>query len=385
MHFSDYKSGFEIRTTRLCKRVLLFHHFLEYDGLVKSLDFHYDFETQKDFTFIESITSYGYIKNPNGSYSQKNLPPTTFTYQKHTWNKDLKTISKENLVHVPAGIYDRMYQFTDLFNEGVSGILSEQANGWYYKQNLGNGEFSSAKCVSPKPSFAGLGSQLQLADLDANGGKQLVNYSEEPRGFFELTDEEEWLPFKNFQTLPNINFNDSNTRMLDLNGDGKAEILISEDNVFSWYESEGKDGFRKFHRTEKPLDEEAGPAIVFADSTQSIFLADMSGDGLTDIVRIRNGEVCYWPNLGYGKFGTKVLMDNAPLFDSNDAFNPAYIRLADIDGSGTTDIIYLGKNKFTCWNNLSGNSFNSSPFEIDGFLTFIITLQSQLQICLAMV
>ena len=37
------------------------------------------------------------------------------------------------------------------------------------------------------------------------------------------------------------------------------------------------------------------------------------GDGLTDLVRIRNGEVCYWPNLGYGRFGAKVTMDNAPL------------------------------------------------------------------------
>ena len=47
-------------------------------------------------------------------------------------------------------------------------------------------------------------------------------------------------------------------------------------------------------------------------ATQSIYLADMSGDGLTDLVRIRNGEVCYWPNLGYGRFGAKVTMDNAP-------------------------------------------------------------------------
>ena len=40
-------------------------------------------------------------------------------------------------------------------------------------------------------------------------------------------------------------------------------------------------------------------------ATQSIYLADMSGDGLTDLVRIRNGEVCYWPNLGYGRFGAQ--------------------------------------------------------------------------------
>src|SRR5690606_7053546 len=40
--FSNYRAGFEIRTTRLCRRVLFFHHFTgqgEYDGLVKSLDF----------------------------------------------------------------------------------------------------------------------------------------------------------------------------------------------------------------------------------------------------------------------------------------------------------------------------------------------------------
>ena len=85
------------------------------------------------------------------------------------------------------------------------------------------------------------------------------------------------------------------------------------------------------------FDEEKGPHLVFADGTQSIYLADMSGDGLTDLVRIRNGEVCYWPNLGYGRFGAKVTMDNAPWFDRPDLFDQQRIRLADIDGSGTTD------------------------------------------------
>ena len=67
----------------------------------------------------------------------------------------------------------------------------------------------------------------------------------------------------------------------------------------------------------------------------------MSGDGLTDLVRIRNGEICYWPNLGHGRFGAKVTMDQAPRFDQPDQFDPRRIRLADIDGSGTTDLIYL--------------------------------------------
>lgn len=368
--FSEYKSGFEIRTTRLCKRVLLFHHFTELPGgsaLVKSLNFEYDTSSEADFTFLKSITAYGYIKKPDETYTHKTLPPTEFGYQKHDWNKDVKTISSEDLVHAPVGLDEPNYQFTDLFNEGLSGILTEQANCWYYKHNLGNGHFEQAKLVSPKPSFAGLGSHLQLADLDADGGKQLVSYGVQPKGYFELSDEDEWQPFRTFDNLPNIDFSDANTRMLDLNGDGRPEVLITEDNVFTWYESEGRKGYKQAYKTPKSFDEEKGPHLVFADPTQSIFLADMSGDGMTDIVRIRNGEICYWPNMGYGKFSAKVGMDNAPVFDHPDSFNPAYLRLADIDGSGTMDIIYLGKNKFSCWKNLSGNSFSATAFEIETF------------------
>lgn len=374
--FSDYKAGFEIRTTRLCKRVLLFHVFDELavkpdksdkKTLTRSLNFDYDTSTQQDFTFLKKITSQGYIKKPDGNYSHKKMPAMEFEYQKHDWNKQIKNISPDNLIHSPSGLDDQQYQFTDLFNEGLSGILTEQAGGWYYKHNLGDGKFAHAKLVSPKPSFSGLGAQLQLADLDADGGKQLVGFGREPRGYFELNDDNEWLGLHSFKNMPNIDFGDPNTRMLDLNGDGRPEVVISEDNVFTWYASEGRNGFSAARKTSKPFDEDEGPHIVFADSSQSIYLTDMSGNGMTDIVRIRNGEVCYCPNLGYGKFGAKVAMDSAPVFDHSDAFNPAYLRLADIDGSGTSDIIYLGKNKFTCWKNLSGNRFGTTPFEIEPF------------------
>jgi len=368
--FSEYKSGFEIRTTRLCKRILLFHYFEklpEGSALVKSLNLNYDTSIENGFTFLTSLSSFGYIRKPDGTYTSKELPDLEFEYQKHELNNDLKFITTDNLVHSPVGLDEQLYQFTDLYNEGLSGILTEQANGWYYKHNLGNGNFEQAKLVSPKPSFSGLGRQLQLADLDADGGKQLVSYDSEPKGFFELDDENKWQPFRYFETIPNINLRDPNTRMVDLNGDGIADVLISEDNVFTWYESEGRKGIKNIHKNYIGDDEETGPRIIFADLEQSIYLSDMSGDGLMDIVRIRNGEVCYWPNLGYGKFGAKVSMDNAPLFDHPDTYNPMYIRLADIDGSGTSDIIYLGKNNFTCWLNLSGNSFHTIPYVIEVF------------------
>jgi len=375
--FSDYKPGFEVRTTRLCRRVLLFHVFEELallpdksdkKTLVKSINFKYNTSSEQDFTFLEAATSYGYIKKTSdGFYTHKKLPPMEFTYQKHDWNTEIKTISPEALIHAPVGLDELQYQFTDLFSEGLSGILTEQANGWYYKHNLGNGKFEDAKLISPKPSFVGLIGQLQLADLDGDGSKQLVNFRSAPEGYFELDDDNKWQGFRPFKSLPNIDFSDPNTRMIDLDGDGRAELVISEDHVFTWYASNGREGYTSAIKTTKLPDEESGPHILFADLEQTIFLANMSGSGMTDIVRIRNGSVCYWPNLGYGKFGTKISFDHSPVFDTPDAFNSAYIRIADINGSGTADIIYLGKNKFTCWQNLSGNRFSITPFEIEAF------------------
>ena len=140
---------------------------------------------------------------------------------------------------------------------------------------------------------------------------------------------------------PISSWDNPNLKFVDLTGDGHADILISEDEVFCWHPSLAEAGFAPPERVRKALDEEKGPKLVFADGTQSIYLSDMSGDGLTDLVRIRNGEVCYWPNLGYGRFGAKVTMDNAPGSIAPDLFDQRRIRLADIDGSGVTDILYL--------------------------------------------
>lgn len=400
--FSAHRSGFEIRNYRLCQRVLMFHTFQGSntgvkDGmptLVRSLDFDYLPSAQvqqknnpyAEVTYLMGMTSKGYVWR-NGSYAAKALPRMTFDYQWLEWNSDahwlaegkdkaFKNVSKESLVHAPVGLSGN-YQWVDLYNEGINGILTEQANGWFYKSNLGQDteggvQFSQAQPVMPKPSFVGLSNGvLQLQDLEANGEKQLVVTSQEMQGYFDLdfnTDREEgnWQPFKTFAKNLNLDLRDPNVRMLDVNGDGKPEVVLSDLGAFWYWENQGKLGYDSPELATKPYNEELGAAIVFSDPEQRIFLADMSGDGLTDIVRIRNGEICYWPNMGYGRFGAKVTMNNAPVFDNSDMFNPTYIQLADISGTGATDIIYLGKNKFKAYLNFSGNSW-SDPTEITPF------------------
>src|SRR5206468_11686583 len=143
-----------------------------------------------------------------------------------------------------------------------------------------------------------------------------VQFSGPMSGCYKRTDDGHWQAFRSFKTLPNVAWNDPNLKFVDLTGDGHADILISENEVFTWYLSLAEEGFGTAERVFNERDEERGPALIFADGTQSIYQADLSGDGLSDIVRMRNGEVCYWPNLGYGHFGAKVTMDHAPWFNS---------------------------------------------------------------------
>lgn len=380
--FSSYRPGFELRTYRRCSRVLMFHCFEAPEMpvnpyLVNSLQLFYNEDLQligngsqlNGFSFLTKARQNGHIWHAEAqSYTTKSLPDMDMAYQQHEWNVKVENVAGDSLMNAPIGIDDKSYLWVDLFSEGIAGILTEQGDGWYYKSNLGDGGFTPAIAVAQKPNFTGLADgTLSVQELEGDGVKYLVQTARQPQGFFRLNDDASWQNMKAFESFPVADFNTPNSRFVDLNADGRPELLYTDDNLFRWYESAGEQGFKVSGTVIKEFDEEKGPAVVFADATQSIFLADMSGDGLTDILRVRNGEVCYWPNLGYGRFGAKVAMDNAPIFDTQDGFNPAFLRLADIDGSGTTDVVYLGHNNFSVWANINGNEWTAGPQTIAAF------------------
>ena len=103
------------------------------------------------------------------------------------------------------------------------------------------------------------------------------------------------------------------------------------------------------------------PDVSFADPR--VKLADLSGDGLQDIALIHASRVDYWPNKGYGHFGSRLTMaipEGLPVL-----FDPERVLLGDVDGDGLADLIYVSDREVTLWLNGTGNRW-SQPIRIQG-------------------
>ena len=396
--YSLHRAGFEVRCYRRCRRVLMFHRFAELGALpclVASTEFDYndidvaaspatrdELEHAGSTRFmsqLQSVTHAFYRRRDEApvmrdgvayqTYDMQVLPRVEFGYTRAQIREEIEDVGEDDVRNLPAGFDDLTYRWLDLEGEGLPGILTEQGGAWFYKANRSPlaedggtvvASFAPLRHVAQLPQPPGLRGARQWLDLDRDGALNLTEFSGPTPGFFERTADESWQLHTPFTRLPNIDWQDPNLRLIDLTGDGLPDVLITESDVIVWYEGEGEAGFAAARRVHQALDEEVGPRVLLADGTQTIFLADMSGDGLTDLVRVRHAEVCYWPNLGYGRFGAKVTFDNPPLFDSGDQFDPRRIRLADITGSGAVDIVYLRRTAAIIHFNQSGNRLSDA-------------------------
>ncbi|WP_348069713.1 SpvB/TcaC N-terminal domain-containing protein [Polaromonas sp.] len=376
--FSNHRPGFEVRATRRCERALMFHHIAEASevgaaGLIRSMRFRYaaagalDDPLQPGYSVMVAAEPWSHERGAGGTLESRPLPPLEFRYSLPRVDSEVRTLMAADLQGLPVGIQGTGVQWVDLDGEGVSGVLTEEAGTWRYAANLGGGRFEPSRAVAGLPTRRALTSGGQrLMDLNGNGEIDVVDFDRPMPGFYERDPQDDWKRFMPFSSLPQIRWDDPNLRFLDLTGNGHADALVTEDDVFTWYPSLAESGFSQAEHTRPPHGEE-GVRLVFSDGTQTLFLADMCGDGLTDIVRIRNGEACYWPNLGYGRFGRKVNFGNPPRFDHDDLFDPRRIRLADIDGSGPVDILYLGREGVQLYFNRSGNTLSHArkiPFPL---------------------
>lgn len=290
--FSSYRAGFEVRTYRLCRRVLMFHHF---EGELGTPDYlvrptHFEYKQDPIASFIKSVTQSGYKRKSDGTYRKKSLPPVEFTYSEAITQEAVHEVDAASLENLPQGLDNSRYQWADLDGEGLSGIVTEQGGAWFYKRNqsampvkddkgnaVTDAKFAPLECVATIPSSANLSGGQQLMDLAGDGQLDVVDFEGPTPGFYERTSNEQWETHHAFRALPNLAWNDPNLKFIDLTGDGHADILITEDDALVWHPARAEEGFGPAERVRQAIDEEQGPRLVFADGTQSMYLATCRG------------------------------------------------------------------------------------------------------------
>ncbi|MFZ4766098.1 MAG: toxin TcdB middle/N-terminal domain-containing protein, partial [Roseimicrobium sp.] len=162
-------------------------------------------------------------------------------------------------------------------------------------------------------------------------------------------------------------------RSLDLNGDKKIDYMRTTNAGFVYYYNRGtvweEDGIYLFGEPQMG-DITYADALTFDDSNH-VKLADMNGDRLLDLARIHlfqnTLEVTYWPNKGRGSWGTRTQMTGS-IDVSTVPIEDVFVR--DINGDGLADIVAVAYDHVSYWVNLGNESF-SRRFEVSNTPEYI--------------
>jgi RHS repeat-associated protein len=356
--FSSYNAGFEIRTHRLCRAALVFHRFGASRFAVRALRFTYH-ETSA-LSFLQSIQLIGYRQQTAGVYTTAVMPPLEFGYTAFDPTaQTFKPLQISDGAAIP-GVLDRTpYLLVDLHGEGLPGVLYSDQRSTLYFAPAGGGVYEYPAALARFPIERDLSnSSPTLIDLDGNGQLDLLVRSPTRSGYYQSALDGAWQPYASFETYPN-ELSDPRGTLIDLDGNGRIDLVFFSDTDVRLYPSRGAQGFGP------PLSAPRSPQFpTTADPGAAEFVgfADIFGDGMQHWVRIRSGSVECWPNLGFGRFGARVLLGNAPQFGG--AFDPSRLLLADIDGSGPADLAYIYRDRVEIFLNHSGNAFSTQPIVI---------------------
>ncbi|SMH38156.1 RHS repeat-associated core domain-containing protein [Rathayibacter oskolensis] len=341
--FSDHRSGFEVRTQRRCSRVL---------GFQRNVD-------EVEWTLV-GATELTYADRPTSSLlvraryrgsaadgSERALPPLDFEYTPSSAPGPVRPVDSACLADAPAGTRHGV-QWADLDAVGAPGLLSASEVAWSFASNLGDGRFAASRTVSSAPAGAvRVGAMFGDGRLVATTADGAVRYAvRDP-----LT--REWNTWYDFDAVP---VGSGGRRLsIDLEGDGLAEAVEHRGDTIAWNRFLGPEGFAPERRRVLADD---GPRVALDDPTAAVLSADLTGDGLDDLVVVRSDSVVYWPALGHGRFAGPVVTEHPP--ELGGRFDPRRVLLGDTDGSGPCDLLYLGDDGVRCWQNLSGNGWGPS-------------------------
>lgn len=133
-------------------------------------------------------------------------------------------------------------------------------------------------------------------------------------------------------------------RFIDLDNDKRIDLLRSTRETTSVWFNLGADGF---------VEDEGIELLGYDLLVDDVQLADMNGDGLLDAARLNVGGLRYKLNLGHGRWGAEVDVQGLPIDESE----LDLATLDDINGDGLSDLVVVAGRSVRFALNRNGEDF----------------------------
>jgi len=230
---------------------------------------------------------------------------------------------------------DGNVDLADLDGDGLPDLLVTSAGNYRTYLNHDGISWRTAmdwgSSASPSLELAQVG--VQLADLDGDGALDLVAKSGLSYfRYFPGLNATSFAPAVSIKTVPNFTFEDADTRIADMDGDRRADVVITTSaGIAIGYNKNGTDW------TEPATIGVVDPKQPLRFSDGKTQLCDLNGDRVQDLCYLRSGSLVYWLGRGRGKFEAAKSATGVPEFDPTAPF-----QLVDIDGDGWLDLLRVG-------------------------------------------
>ena len=369
--FSEYRPGFEVRTTKRCASLEIRTH-ADRERLVRVYRFVYldqrGVPVEKLPLNAVSLLSQVLVEGHDGD-NRESLPPLQFDYT--SFEPELRryqSFASVNGASPGRSLGHPGFELVDLFGNGLPAVVEFNERVQYWR-NVGGGHFDLMRTMAAAPAGMRLNEPgVQLLDADGNGRTDLMVIEGTRSGYYPLTFGGEWSEreFVRYGSAPTVNLDAPDVRLMDLDGDGVTDALRSGPQ-FELYYNSPDNGWSDLEVRQR-TNTDTFPNVSFEDAR--VKFGDVTGDGLQDIVLIHNGRIDYWPYLGYGRWGRRVTMRDSPRFEdaaffAGIGFDPKRLLLGDVDGDGIADLVYVSSGHITVWINQAGNAW-SDPIVIHG-------------------
>jgi RHS repeat-associated protein len=365
--FSVRRSGFEVRTGSRCRGIEIATHAGEMALTARRYRLIYADNSHRVVANGASLLRRIVVEGVDGD-TIETLPPLDFAYTDFTPQKRIyRSLRVRGGAAPMRSLGHADFELADVNGDGLPDIV-EIGRAARYWRNLGDGRFDVPRPFTHLPQGVRLGdSGVLLADANGDGQIDLIISNRTWNGHAPLTAERpDGERFVAQPLRPSFLFEDPEVRIIDLDGDGVPDVLRSGES-FELYFQDPKSGWVRAE-TRKRRDIASFPDVRFSDPRVKI--ADMTGDGLQDIVLVNAGGVDYWPYLGHGRWGRRISMRGRIQFPDaalmgGIGFDPKRVLLGDVDGDGVADLVYVESGRVTVWINQSGSGWGD-PIVVRG-------------------